>query len=456
MFRPSRRSPYRKKRQISWPLYALLGLPIALIALELLVRLFAGVTGQSDELAAYKGEPAKATAYGLKFLDSNQNPYDGLTTKGQLAAEHSLLMGYTLVGKQQSQFWQLNEQGFRSDRPVPLAKPKGEVRIFVLGGSTAFGQMSSSNQTTFANKLEATLNQQIAQQKSNPEKFRPDVLPYFKEEVDKALALPPRIREGKYRVINAAVPGYASGNELAQLALQVLAYQPDMIVVVNGYRDLMLPSNQEAVGIPGAEELLDNAPQHLATHVGQQIHNWVSDSYLMKGIQYWLVKPQPSADDLSLPAASDREPLAQHLPADPSELERRVQRYQQHLSQMARLTTAAKVPLIVAIQPEITSRKGKNVAPEEAKIQAQLGNVYSQRVQAGYTELEQALQQVQRQSPKTVTVLNLNTLYNNFPGQAFQDAVHLTDEANTVLANRLYGAIAKMFTLSVQPNPLPF
>lgn len=456
MFRPSRRSPYRKQRRLPWPLITLLTLPLLLIVLEFLVRTFAGVTGQSDELAAYQGRPTKATAYGLRFLDNNQQPYDGLPIKGQLAAEPSLVTGYKLISKQQSEFWRINEQGFRSDRPVPLAKPKGETRIFLLGGSTAFGQMSSNNQATFANKLEASLNQQVAQQKRNPEKFRPDVLPYYKEEVDKALALPPRIRDAKYQVINAAVPGYASGNELAQLAMQVLAYQPDMIMVVGGYRDLLLPSTEEGVAVPGAEALLEDAPRHFSTHLSQQLGNLVMQSYLVKGIQYWLIKPQPSVDELSLVAASNDAPLAQQLPSDPKELQRRADRYYSHLRQMARLAAAAKIPLIVAIQPEVTSRTGKNRSSEEAQIQQALGASYTQRVKAGYSEMEQAMLQVQKEFPKTVIALNLYNLYGNFPSQAFVDTIHLTDEANTVLANRLYGAIAKLLNVPVQPNPAPY
>ncbi|MBD1860687.1 MULTISPECIES: SGNH/GDSL hydrolase family protein [Trichocoleus] len=456
MFRPSRRSAYRKQRRLSWPLITLLTLPLVLIVLEFLVRTFVGVTGQSNELAAYQGKPTKATAYGLRFLDASQQPYDGLPIAGQLAAKPSLATGYKLVGKQQSQFWRINEQGFRSDRPVPVAKPKGETRIFLLGGSTAFGQMSSTNQTTFAHKLEASLNQQVAQQKRNPEKFRPDVLPYYKEEVDKALTLPPRIRDGQYRVINAAVPGYASGNEVAQLAMQVLTYQPDIIVVVDGYRDLLLPSTEEGVTIPGAEALLEDAPRHFYTHLTQQLSNLFTQSYLVKGIQYWLIKPQPSVDELSLVAANNNAPLVEQLPSEPTEVERRAERYRSHLQQMARLATAAKIPLIVAVQPEVTSRTGKNRSSEEAKIQQALGATYSQRVKAGYTEIEQAALQVQKEFPKTVTTLNLYNLYNNFPSQAFVDTVHLTDEANTVLAKRLYGTIAKLLNVPVQPNPSPY
>src|SRR6476469_5967714 len=102
MFRPSRRSPYRKQRRLPWPLITLLALPLLFIVLEFLARTLAGVTGQSNELAAYQGKPTKATAYGLRFLDARQQPYDGLPVTGKLAAKPSLVTGYKLVGQQQS------------------------------------------------------------------------------------------------------------------------------------------------------------------------------------------------------------------------------------------------------------------------------------------------------------------------------------------------------------------
>jgi hypothetical protein len=411
-----------------------------------------GVTGKSAELAAYEGEPQPVTAYRLKFLDQDHRPYDGLPNQGRLVVERSLLMGYKLAENQQTNFWRINEQGFRADQSVSQSKPKGEVRIFVLGGSTAFGQMSSNNQTTFASKLETRLNQQVTKQKQTPEKFRPDVLPYYQDELTKALTLPLRIQDGKYRVINAAIPGYASSNELARLSLQVLAYQPDIIVVLDGYTDLMLPSTEEGADIPHVTNFLENAPGHFYTYLTQGIQSWIGQSYLVKGAQYWLLRPQESPNQLSLVAAEPNIPLAQRLAATNSpELKQRISRYRNNLQQMARLTSAAKVPLIVAIQPEITSRNQKrSPIKSEQDILTQLGPSYIQRVTTGYTGLEQATKQVQQQYPKNVTALSFYDLYADFPGRAFQDVIHLTDEANTVLANQLYPVVTRL--LLIQPK----
>ncbi len=455
MFRSSRktysyrssRSLYQKKKPLPRK-WVLLSIPLALIGLELLVRLIVGVSGKTDELSAFQGEPLNVTAYRLKYLDRAGKMFDGLPNQGQLTVKQSPVMGYRLVGNQESQDWKINEQGFRSDQAIALDKPKGEVRIFVLGGSTAFGQLSSSNEATFTQKLEARLNQQVAAQKANPGKFRPAVLPYFADELDKALALPPQIRENRYNVINAAVPGYISGNELSKLAFDVLPYQPDLIVVLNGYADLLVPSTQEGSDIPGTESLLESAPRHLLVGLTQQVKNLFSQLFLVKAFQYWVLQPQTSLKQVIPPSEGDAS-LTQRMPTEADELNRRAERYRQNMGQLARLTSASKVPLIVAMQPEITSR-GASQTPREKEILEQLGSQYPQQVKAGYSELQRSLDQVKKEVPQ-VTTFNFYNAYAGFKGDAFQDAIHLTDDANTALANRLFDAISKQ--LQLQPKP---
>jgi hypothetical protein len=284
-----------------------------LILLELLARLSLALWAKAPSWQLMRVNQRLLPLTASSSLAKLNSPTMVYQTVDVLAAQRRLAVGYSLVGNQKSNFWRINEQGFRDDNPVPLEKPKNEIRIFLLGGSTAFGQWNASNQATLASKLEARLNERVAQQKRSPEKYRPTTLPFYKPELEKALALPIQLREGQYRVINAAVPGYTSGNELAQLALQILPYSPDAIVVLDGYTDLMLPSNQAQTDIPKIEALLNNAPGHFWTYLTQQLKHWVTDTYFVKAIQYWLLRPQPSVSQLSLMATDETAPLEQHL-----------------------------------------------------------------------------------------------------------------------------------------------
>ena len=440
---------YQKRRQPPQLLLLLLALPLFLIFLELLARVFVGVAGKSPELAAYEGEPPEVTAYRLKFLDQNQQPFDGLPNYGHLIANRRLSVGYELAPNQKSKFWRINQQGFRDNEAVPLAKPKDEIRVFVLGGSTAFGHMNLSNQETFANKLEGSLNIRVAKQKAAPENFRPDFLPYYKPERIKALSLPLRIREGKYRVINAAVPGYTSGNQLAQLALQILPYKPDAIIVLDGYGDLMLPSTENETDIPHLDKFLNNAPGHLGFVLSQDIKRWLSQTYLVKATQYWVLKPQPSVDQLSMAVSEESLPLEERLAASPAELKRRVERYSDRMKQMAILTAPPKIPLLVVTQPEITGRSTSSMSEKERQLLGELGSTYTQRVKDGYVQLAAGNQQLERMYGQNVKTLNFYKLYEKSPRQAFSDAVHLTDEANTILADRLYKTMLELPLLQI-------
>jgi hypothetical protein len=289
--------------------------------------------------------------------------------------------------------------------------------------------MNLSNQETFANKLEGSLNIRVAKQKAAPENFRPDFLPYYKPERIKALSLPLRIREGKYRVINAAVPGYTSGNQLAQLALQILPYKPDAIIVLDGYGDLMLPSTENETDIPHLDKFLNNAPGHLGFVLSQDIKRWLSQTYLVKATQYWVLKPQPSVDQLSMAVSEESLPLEERLAASPAELKRRVERYSDRMKQMAILTAPPKIPLLVVTQPEITGRSTSSMSEKERQLLGELGSTYTQRVKDGYVQLAAGNQQLERMYGQNVKTLNFYKLYEKSPRQAFSDAVHLTIEA---------------------------
>lgn len=219
----------------------------------------------------------------------------------------------------------------------------------------------------------------------------------------------------------------------------------------------MLPSSQQAAGIPGAQTFLQNASAHFSASVVQGWQNWIAQSYLIKGIHYWILRPHEAplknyANQLSLVADNSVLPPAKHLAADDNELQRRVSRYRFHLQQMARLTTAANVPLIVALQPEITGRGQNNPIPDERAILEQLGKSYGQRVETGFSQLGTVVKDVQQEFPKNVTALNFYNFYADFRDPAFQDAVHLSDVANAKLAERLAETVNKVLPTQTKPQ----
>jgi hypothetical protein len=109
-----------------------------------------------------------------------------------------------------------NSQGFRRDEDVPLVKPAGTYRIFLMGASTAYGMggLWPHLQTKYAvlknsQTIDAYLQQQLR------------------------AALPGRNIE----VINAAITSTWTHHELIYLNQTILKYHPDMILFLDGYND---------------------------------------------------------------------------------------------------------------------------------------------------------------------------------------------------------------------------
>lgn len=444
----------RKPRRRPWYFYAVLVVG-TLIGLELLARLLGSMIGLDSALTPQPSEQAlRVQAYQLGFHSPTGKPYPGLPDQGELQAVRSPLLGYQLSPSQQSDYWKINAQGFRDDQPLAPAKAPNEMRIFVLGGGMAFGQLSSSNQATLSNQLEAQLNQQVKAQQAEPNRFQPAVLPYTADEVAKVLQRPARIPERQYRVINAAVPGYTSGNDLAMLIQQISTFNPDLVVLLNSYEDLLLPSAYSGTDVPGLDTLLLSEQRQSESELGPTLQNGFNQIYLVKLAQHYLFQApaasQTDAITLNLAPAEGQANLAQLLPADKAELTARVDRYRNHLQQMVRWSSATKKPLLVGIQPELTSRSKDQMSAAEQAILAQLGENYSQRIKTSSDQLVAAAKQV-TQSAGNTRLLDLRDLYADAKEPAFQSPTSLTDEGYKVLADQFYQTLVRQ--MAIQPKP---
>lgn len=446
------RAPYYKKpkRYGKVPMLLIVLSPAMLIIfLEVLARIYIGISGQTNEIT---GASPLEKAYRLKFLTEMQKPIEGLSESGDLVVTRNPSFGYKLVENQKNQFWQINEQGFREQDPLPLAKPKNEFRIFVLGGSTAFGQGNQKNEETISHKLELRLQQRVTQQARTPDKYRPDVFPFFVPTRQKLMQLPAKIHPKKYRVINAAVPGYASGNSLAQFALQIFPYQPDMIVIIDGYTDLILPSSQAKADVPRVDEFLQDASGHYRTYLNESFKNWLDKTYLVKTLDQLVFNPQRTLAQNSLIIPTEIKSVGQHIPTDEKELNLRLKRYQENHKQLIRLAATAKVPVILATQPEITGRPLEQLQPQEKMMRDQLGKTYLEKMPKSYNKFVQVNQQLAKSFPKNVTVVNLYNLNQSFSQPMFYDPIHLTEKGNTLIAEKLYYTLSSMEKIQIIPQ----
>jgi len=444
MRRPRYTTSWQSKRK-SWLrntlLLILIGLPLLLFLAELIARGAVLATGSTNQLIPNK-TVAIAQSYAFKLQDSNGNNYPGLPDAGKLHIKRSPLLGYELLPSQNSEYWQINDQGFRQDSSVPLDKPANEIRVFLVGSSTAFTNMAEKNQKALAFKIEKLLNDRVRAQNSSPEKFKPKEIPYFADQIESMRALPPRIRDGSYRVIAAAAPGYSSGNELALLSHKVIAYSPNALLILDGYEDLRSPSNQSAREIGNVEQMLRDPLAQYRQHQTQQFNNWLNSLYLVKAWQKWIAPA-----DITTFSSEYQVFNAEQLSKDPKEIQKRVERYLYNTQQMTRL--ASNIPALIILQPEITGKQN-SLTKEEEGILNSLGKEYRDRISNAYKIAEQALSN----SPLKPKFVNFYQLFQNTNQQAFIDPIHLTEAANDLLAQKLYDSTEKLFLVQPAPNAL--
>ena len=448
----SYRSPYyRKPKQYqkipAWWLG--LSIPVLILLLELGARMYLGITSPNGDL---KGNSPLDDAYRLKFVTQNEKAIQGIPQDGDLQVKRSSSVGYELVENQKNQFIGINPQGFRDSQSLGLVKPKNEIRVFVLGNSTVFGQGLAKNEETISHHLEKLLQQRISSQVNSPEKFRPDVFPFFKPDRAKLLPLPAKIHPGEYRVINGGVPGYTMGNDLSQLALKVLPYQPDVIIVLGGYTDLLLSSQQEQADIPHIDGFLANAQEHFKSAFNLSLFHWFDNTYIVKTFNYLAFKPQPSLAQQTLPMTVINGSLSQSLPKDDAELKRRIERYKQQQKALVQLGARLNIPVVIAFQPEITGRRVEQLSPQEKALQQQLEKDYLQRMPKAYKKLIQEGSAIAKNYPNQVKVKNLYGPGPSLPKNSFTGTIHLSDKANQAIALELYNTLTNWEKMQIIPE----
>ncbi|MCF6290511.1 MAG: hypothetical protein L3J03_05915 [Desulfobacterales bacterium] len=166
-------------------------LAISLVLLELLLALYDGHTKT-------RPAPDKQTAFDLRmpapYIMFHATPDSDvtITTNQQHRTETPATRFIT------------NNEGFRHQGDIPYRKKDNEIRIFVLGGSVVLHGLT--NESTIPALLEKKLQA--------------------------------RFKDRKIICINTGIQSADSDQELAVLVHQILNYQPDIVIALDGFNDI--------------------------------------------------------------------------------------------------------------------------------------------------------------------------------------------------------------------------
>lgn len=189
-------------RQIPWPrklLYALVLFAVALVVCEGALRV-------------------RAT---LRYGSASSQLRDAMTVYDAAAGLNVPRPGYEITGNRIHV--RINSLGFRGEEVEP-EKPVGTIRIVCLGASTTFSTEVSSNDMTWPAILQRKLRQE-----------HPGV---------------------RFEVINAAVPGYVSSDNLKNLKHRVLPLKPDLVIYYEANNEIVKDTRELAL----AEGIVAGSP----------------------------------------------------------------------------------------------------------------------------------------------------------------------------------------------------
>jgi len=293
----------------------------------------------------------------------------------------------------------IDRNGFRGPGP----EQKGNRRLaFLLGGSAVFGYGNSSNDTTISGYLNALQNE--------------------------------------YHVVNAGVLGWNSNQEFYRLALELLPYRPDLVLVYDGFNDAAWTYYQSRSGKrlpPGTPILYKDIerwedqirkPRLVALDLGQLRHLQavLTLSAARRAVDRALSRPIAVDSRHARRTRTVTEP-------DPALVEQAGQVYVRNLVNMNHLARGYGARLMVFWQPVFSLHRNTSSEAREA---------------ASYPDATRFKQRfhdyVFAHRPAGVEVMDLSNVFDPLfqdisQAGVFQakDDVHLTDRGNEIVAREM-------------------
>lgn len=283
----------------------------------------------------------------------------------------------------------VNHVGYRVPEWPTADEPKSGRRVFVLGGSTAFG-LGCDDRESFAFLLDE------------------------------------RLRDEGTRVFNAGMIGYHSSQEVVLLAQQICQLSPDLVVVVDGYNDFTYSAMMPA----GAHELTPPMFEQFDVLLGrntERLANVMRVSALWRSLERSLF-PGPS----SMKGVVYHDNGALGVPL-----------YRHNLTTMARLAKAFGAKVLLAPQPELFARKAPIPDAEQAERDrskdshpsyAEVAPTYARYVAAAKATAAE----------EGAAFVDVAAAIDAADGVLFSDQCHLTADGNRVVCEALLPVVRRM------------
>lgn len=329
-----------------------------------------------------------------------------------------------------------NSQGFRRDADTPLTKPPNTIRIFILGGSVAYGA--------------AGIYPDI---EDRPPPRNNQTIDYYLEQ-----ELNARFPSRHWEAINAGVRGYRLHQDLACLLSLALRFQPDYVVSIDGYNDMSAVLENGLRSDPYLTLGLDPDFERLANpasfgSIPAFASMWLrNDSVLYRTIHEWKEeRARLRYFDRDLLRGPLRNPVRWEdlTPAQQSRYRLSASQldfYLHEVRQIHAVLAVDRIQDLFVLQPELVLTRKTLVGTEprlDEMTRRRDGNLAMYGLATLYPKL--ARQLADDAPAHGYRFVDLTGAFDDVCGQTFTDICHLTPNGNRVVAARIFGALAESF-----------
>jgi len=335
---------------------------------------------------------------------------------------------------------EMNEAGFRRDHNVSPEKPPGTVRIFLLGGSVAYGgetlypeidgRWTLNNHQTIDHDLEQRLN----------------------------AAFP----ANHWEVINAAVKGYFLNQDLALYLSAVQRYHPDYLVLLDGVNDvfatLRSPDTFDGYSQAGLGDEFDGLTSPASMSLQLMSSTWLLDHSSL----YRLIRERMKRRN-QLRARKERIRQANAQPQSglagmtQDEQHRyqsaagKIGEYMRPVRQIHRLAAIEGTKTLFVLQPQIAVTQ-KPLTSIESRLLEYWSKIDGPLYVYGFQTLYPRLSKELSDGVETegYRFLDLTGVFDRMSAQTFTDYCHLTPAGNQAVADAIFDFLAA--SMSVHPR----
>lgn len=282
----------------------------------------------------------------------------------------------------------INAQGFRGPDLVREKTP-GRARVIVIGGSVAFGQGASSDETVWTVPL--------------------------------ARAIQAQLSRGEVEVLNAGIIGYDSMQERVLLETELLDYAPDVVVLLDGWNDM-----NSSCEVAADKRLAMSTFYELDAVLAQKPH-WATNLLRLSAV-YRSVERRRRRSSAGVGTGEQWRVHPDALP-----------RYRRNLAAMGRLARSIGARLVIVAQPEPFGRSSAAPAAEAAVLAELDEGGYSIHVRASYPLFRRQAEEAAR--GMEAGFVDASASFDGLEEPVFVDRVHLNDLGNELLAAAVAPAV---------------